>query len=192
VSHVRDALARDQAISERWTIAPIVHGRQPELPARVASVAQMARPLLLAVAERELGDGIVARARTVKEIRVALDAVVPDCALHLLGTGNPLSLLVFAIAGANSFDGLEWCQTVTDPDGVRLLHFQQRELVRSLVPEEILAKWTYDQATLLHNLAFYSWWMNQVRDAIRGQRAWDLLSKLVPPTAFEAFAHALT
>lgn len=43
---------------------------------------------MIAVPERELGDGIVARARAVHEIRRSLDSLGFYQPLHLLGCGN--------------------------------------------------------------------------------------------------------
>ena len=44
--------------------------------------------------------------------------------MHVLGTGNPWSIAVLAAAGADSFDGLEWCRVVVDRQTHRLNHFQ--------------------------------------------------------------------
>ena len=81
------------------TVAPIVHGAAALLPDAVRITAEELRPVLLAVPERALGDGIVERTRTVRNIREALSALEPYCPLHLLGTGNPLSIVAYALAG---------------------------------------------------------------------------------------------
>ena len=93
-------------------------------------VAEQLFPVLLAVPERALGDGIIARTLSVRRLRQALDKLGFYCPLHLLGTGNPLSIAVYAMAGADSFDGLEWCQTVVDHQTGKLFHFQQWDLFK--------------------------------------------------------------
>jgi hypothetical protein len=60
----------------------------------------------------------------VRRIRDELDKLPFYQPLHILGTGNPWSIAVLAAAGADSFDGLEWCRVAVDRDTGRLNHFQ--------------------------------------------------------------------
>ncbi len=89
------------------------------------------------------------------------------CPLHLLGTGNPLSIIAYALAGADSFDGLEWCQTVADHDTGRLLHFQQWDLLRHQTEWGRNNALPYIQSVLMHNLCFYGRLMADLHEAIR-------------------------
>ncbi|WP_182212931.1 hypothetical protein [Stenotrophomonas acidaminiphila] len=63
-------------------------------------------------------------------LRKALDDNGRYVGLHLLGTGNPISIALYAWAGADSFDGLEWCQTVVDHDTGLLFHLSQSDFFR--------------------------------------------------------------
>jgi len=90
----------------------------------VTEVATNLDPSIIAIPERELGHGIVQRIKAVKSIRASLNELGKYYPLHLLGTGNPMSLIPFAEAGADSFDGLEWCRTVSDWETLALYHFQ--------------------------------------------------------------------
>jgi queuine/archaeosine tRNA-ribosyltransferase len=112
-------------------VMPIVHAPKQRvgydlsmLPSVVSLVARSAQSPLIAVPERELGAGLVERGRTVQKIRRALDSLPFYQPLHILGTGNPWSIAVFAAAGADSFDGLEWCRMAVDVETMRLNHFQ--------------------------------------------------------------------
>lgn len=124
--------ADDKMLQERdFPLCPIVHlptTGEDELASVAAHiVSQVAKeldPLLIAIPERELGDGLLARVRSVRTIRKALDGLNRYYPLHLLGTGNPLSMVALAAAGADLFDGLEWCRTVADYDNGYLFHFQ--------------------------------------------------------------------
>jgi len=122
-------------------------------------VAKNTDPIMIAVPERLLGDGIIERAKTVLQIRKKLNET--DCyyPLHLLGTGNPLSILLYSMCGADSFDGLEWSQTTVDHNTGLLYHFQQRELFGEQSPFCTLNGFPYHQATFGHNLLFYRTWM---------------------------------
>ena len=155
---------QEQAIG---TVAPIVHGAAALLPDAARIAAEELYPVLLAVPERALGDGIVERTRIVRNIREALSSLEVYCPLHLLGTGNPLSIIAYALAGADSFDGLEWCQTVVDHDTGRLLHFQQWDLLRHQTEWGRNNALPYIQSILMHNLGFYGRLMADLHEAIR-------------------------
>lgn len=114
----------------RETLCPIVHlpvGTRDVAAAAAEIVVQIAReirPTLIAIPERELGDGILTRMKTVKAIRRTLDNVGFYQPLHILGTGNPTSIAALALCGGDCFDGLEWCRTAANYDTHSLLHFQ--------------------------------------------------------------------
>ena len=152
----------DQEFAEIATVVPIVHASPDVLPEAVVRVAESLSPSLIAVAERELGDGLLQRAATVRRIRESLVVSSPQTVLHLLGTGNPMSMLVYATMGADSFDGLEWCQTVVDHNSGRLFHLQQYDL---FLDQTDLAgvEASYRAKAMVHNLVFLTKWMEEVR-----------------------------
>jgi len=162
------------------TVAPIIHGPTKLLPTAARLVAEELFPVILAVPERALGNGIVARIQTVRRAREALDELGVHCPLHLLGTGNPLSIAVYAMAGADSFDGLEWCQTVVDHDTGRLFHFQQWDLFKDQTEWGSNGTLPYIQSALMHNLEFYRAFMADLREALMKNVAEDFLRRYVP------------
>jgi hypothetical protein len=91
------------------------------------TVAAQLKCLFIAVPERELGSGIMARAKLVTEITNALAKESPSCHLHILGCGNPLSFAILSVAGATMCDGLEWCRTYA-AENFHLHHTQQCRL----------------------------------------------------------------
>jgi queuine/archaeosine tRNA-ribosyltransferase len=153
------------------TVAPIVHGQTVLLPTAARMVAEQLFPVLLAIPERALGEGIIARTQAVRRLRKALDELGVYCPLHLLGTGNPLSIAVYAMAGADSFDGLEWCQTVVDHDTGQLFHFQQWDLFKDQTAWGNNGALPYIQAALMHNLEFYRTFMTELRNALMNDAA---------------------
>lgn len=115
---------------------PIVHVKQNEkgltrLPRIVKAISEHLRPPIIAIPERELGAGLAQRALTVRQIRDELDKLPYYQSIHLLGTGNPWSIAVLAAAGADTFDGLEWCRFAVDPELERLQHFQHYDFFRT-------------------------------------------------------------
>lgn len=166
---VADVLARvieDQKFST-GTVLPIVHGTPSGLPETAYGVADQLCPLMLAVPERALGDGITTRIRTVRRIRARLDTLQWYCPLHLLGTGNPISIAAYALAGADSFDGLEWCQTVVDHKAADLLHFQHFDFVREQTTWGSGKSLPFVHSALLHNLEFYRIFLGDLQDAMQ-------------------------
>jgi hypothetical protein len=185
--HVERAVLRDQKHSPNASVVPIIHAQTAQFPEVVADVAKRLRPILVAVPERGLGDGILARAETVFKIRKKLDLLggtrVP---LHLLGTGNPISVLVYSMCGADSFDGLEWCQTTVNHDSGLLYHFQQRELFgcqSSFCSDRL----PYIQGTLAHNLVFYMSFMARLQAS---KNLWKLSEEYLPKHFSQALRKA--
>lgn len=155
---------RDQLAAGSCLIIPIVHTTTDELPALCTEVAKASGVAMIAVAERRLGDGILQRFDTVKAIRAALDGLGRYVVLHLLGTGNPISIATYTAAGADSFDGLEWCQTVVDHDTGLLYHLSQSEFFAAQTSWAD-AGLSFQARTLAHNLEFYAAWMSRVQHA---------------------------
>lgn len=180
IASVERAVLRDHDSSKDASIIPIVHSPLDLFAEVVVGVAERLTPLMIAVPERELGQGIIARAKTVLSLRAALNTLGYYVPLHLLGTGNPLSIAIFAGCGADSFDGLEWCQTTVDHETALLYHFQLRELFGPQTPVDSVSDPSYVATTLVHNLLFYSAWMKQVRGAVLNANVKALLAKWFP------------
>ena len=179
--HCRSVL-QDQAQS-KGTILPIVHCRKEVLHQVVYEVARRLRPIMIAVPERILGDGILQRIRTLGRIRDCLGQLDYYCPLHLLGTGNPLSMLLYVACGADSFDGLEWCQTTVDQTTALLYHFQQWDFFASQTDLGKLNDVPYAQRAIFHNLIFYRSWMTKIRSAVLTDTYSHLLTEYLPEDA---------
>jgi len=154
------------AKSTNHDIIPIIHANDTDIEEIAITVLQQFNPKMIAIPERLLGDGIIRRAKTIARIRRKLNQCDRYVPVHLLGTGNPLSILLYVMCGADSFDGLEWCQTTVDHSTSLLYHFQQRELVGKQNEFCEMADFPYSQATLAHNLLFYRNWMDGIRDSL--------------------------
>jgi queuine/archaeosine tRNA-ribosyltransferase len=177
----QDAIARavaDQSDLPHTTVMPIVHGAPDALPDATREVVRSLAPLAIAIPERELGEGIQRRAATVSRLTAMLRQDHAPAAVHLLGTGNPLSMLIYWVAGADSFDGLEWCQTVVNFDDGSLHHLQHFDLFAGQsgidAPQGI-----YLESALAHNLVFLIDWMRRLRKADADQLR-RLIGSFVP------------
>lgn len=177
------AVERD-AMHTKAPVLPIVHaphrtkgGYELEmLPDVVRMIAESSAPPMIAIPERELGPGLMQRAKMMKKIRESLQDLPYYQPIHLLGTGNPWSIAVLLAAGADSFDGLEWCRMAVDAAGDRLNHFQhfdffkfQAQSAVSQVTRDAQSDQNVDFAgkVAFHNLEYYSDFLRRVQAAIR-------------------------
>jgi queuine/archaeosine tRNA-ribosyltransferase len=129
---------------------------------------------MIAIPERELGAGIFERARMVRRIREALASLPFYQPVHLLGTGNPWTIAILAAAGADSFDGLEWCRIVVDHDSGRLHHDQHFDFFSfqgrrgdSRIATDVINDPGINFAgkVAFHNLAYYSGFADELKHA---------------------------
>lgn len=185
-AHVALVAARwqaDRTAAGRCQIIPIIHGLARDLPALCAAVAAKTSVTMLAVPERRLGDGVLERARAVSAIRAALNELGRYVVLHLLGTGNPISIALYSAMGADSFDGLEWCQTVVDHETGLLYHLSQAEFFAGQTAWGDDDKLSFQARTLAHNLEFFSDWMRRLRDAVNQDRLPEFCRSNLPARA---------
>ncbi len=180
---ISDAVINEYERDLRLTskpLIPIIHlpktiGEKLEKSAALIAqrVARSIRSIAIAIPERELGEGLFARVRTMRSIRIALNELPFYQPVHLLGTGTPISVALLTAAGADSFDGLEWCRYVADASQATLHHFQLYEMfkwqdvipgvnaiTRAAANDERVR---YTGKVIFHKLHFYSSWMNRFR-----------------------------
>jgi len=175
-------------------LIPIIHApiennvRQHEkLPELFKEYASRMQPQFIAVPERELGEGIQLKSETVSKIRQSLNSLGRYQPIHILGTGNPLTILILSAAGADLFDGLEWCRTVADRDTGFLFHHQQFDLFErqsvewascDIVRQAMLNKNVrLNLKMAVHNLDFFVEWMVELQDDIKSNKVGNMIHK---------------
>lgn len=180
INEVERGVLRDQEKTYKGSIIPIIHAPTDLFPDVACGLADRLAPVMIAMPERELGQGIIERAETIWKIRKALNETGQYYPLHLLGTGNPLSILLYALCGADSFDGVEWFQATVDHDRGRLYHFQQREFFGQQSEFCSKPELPYVQATLAHNLLFYRKWMERIQTSLFSGTIAELVQAYLP------------
>ncbi|MEQ4487951.1 MAG: ATP-binding protein [Dehalococcoides mccartyi] len=179
-NEIEGGVLRDQEKADQGTVLPIVHACTDLLPEAALLVVKRLSPVMVAIPERELGEGLLNRAITLFNIRCRLNETGHYFPIHLLGTGNPLSILIYVLCGADSFDGLEWCQTTVQPDTGLLYHFHQRELLGCQCKFCSTKSVPYIQTTLAHNLLFYKTWMEQIQEGLVTTGLQNLVAQYLP------------
>lgn len=178
-AEIIDSVAKDQQQTS-VPVLPIIHARTNKdgeyifdsLPELVLEVTKRLNPPLIAIPERELGDGLQERIKNIVKIRALLNTLAYYQPIHILGTGDPIVIPFFIAAGADSFDGLEWCRKVVDRDQHRLHHFHhfdlfayQAEYADSSVTRDAINQEgvKFIAKVIFHNLDFYTDFMAKLR-----------------------------
>ncbi len=125
-----------------------------------------------------------------RRIRETLNELHYYQPVHVLGTGTPVSVALLAAAGADSFDGLEWCRFVADNETKTLHHFQHYDLFKwqddfALSAVTLEARKDpavrYAGRTIFHNLDFFTNWMDDLRSALGDdKRLVEFMTTLLP------------
>ena len=158
----------------------IIHGRNREAIVGEARLAvSEGASVGIAIPDRECGPNLLERMRTVCAIRRAMNHRDELLLLHILGCGNPVVMSVYALAGADSYDSLDWVQgavdirtlTVTDPVLLPSTGCKCRICVDLPGPDR--------QRAVLHNLLFYQDFGTRLRGMIRDRTVSDFLQEFL-------------
>lgn len=167
--HIKEtitAVARTAGSQKIGTTVPLIHSTPKSLPKIIRGVVEGINPQVIGVPERELGSSIFERAATVKRIREELDKTGRQIPLHLLGTGNPISILIYTLCGADIYDAVDWYRIVIDPKTCHPFHFAQRELIDCNCNACMVKDVAYYTQTMAHNLIFYNEFTDKIRTSI--------------------------
>ena len=176
--HIKDTItniAKTAGAQRSGSTIPLIHSDPESLLKVIHDVVEGIRPEIIGIPERELGSSIFQRAVMVKKIREELDKADQHIPLHLLGTGNPISMLTYSICGADMFDGLEWCNTVVVPKTGHLFHFIQKELIDCDCTACKIKDIPYHTQTMAHNLVFYRKFIEKIQESIKNEEIDQIL-----------------
>jgi queuine/archaeosine tRNA-ribosyltransferase len=145
------------ALTDRSQCIPIIHGRSAmELLETVAGLVRnsAAEFATLAVSERELGQTLSDRGKSIGRLRQILDDQGGGL-LHVLGCGNPISMAVYAYCGADTFDSIDWATGACDPTRDAIVDIPYFELLDCKCDVCKSPSSDYNTLVFLHNLLFY-------------------------------------
>jgi len=173
-------------IGDKEAFIPIIHGSPTTIPELAVEIAMKERWQMIAIPERELGDSISSRINTIQNIRKSLRINGIEIPIHLLGTGHPISILLYSAFGADSFDGLEWCQTIVNPKNGQLFHFTQKDFIDCRCDACTSGMTSYLTTILFHNLLFYIDWMVMIQKALQQGTIKDMMKKYIPEPFYKS------
>ncbi len=173
-------------------LCPILHAKHSsDFPEMCYLISENIQPDMIAIPERELGNGILDCAKTVFNIRSKLKDLNRYQQIHILGTGNPLSILVYTACGADSFDGLDWCQTVVDFKTATLHHIQQLDFFSQQSVYGDDHQMSYMARLFAHNHTFYQEWLNKIESNIQTDTIDKLLASYLPSLFYQKLSTLL-
>ncbi len=181
ITNTTRGVLKDKKVGDFKNVLPIAHAQDPEdFPTICAELARKLNPPLVAVPERELGEGVLEVAKRVLSIRNALNNTGKYYPLHILGTGNPLSILIYVALGADSFVGLDWCQTAVDHSTGHLYHTLQFDFFIHQTQFGSAKNLPFLTRLFAHNLQFYRSWMDRIKVAIQSQLISEMINEFLP------------
>lgn len=175
-----NSILASRNLSDKPGFVPILHGLSPDKLVSLMTGFVKKYPYLcnyVAIPERDCGDDIVEKARTIMRLRKVLDKDNHGRILHILGCGNPLSLLLFSYCGANMFDSLEWIKYVIDQNRLTTNDFSHLELINCECAICSGTKRSFTEKVLLHNLLFYQNYVLKIQSLIRRNEIFEFLGK---------------
>ena len=133
----------------------------------------------LAIPDRECGADLLERVRTVSAVRRVMNELDESRLLHILGCGSPVVMAAYTLAGADTFDSLDWTQGALD---IRSLTLTDPLLLRSTGCRcKVCSKLPGPDVhrALLHNLLFYQDFSAELRGMVRHGTLVDFLTSFV-------------
>jgi len=179
-----ESIRKSRALESAGELVPIVHGESPQ--ELLKAVKQVLRAFnfelhMISVPERETGQNIIERACLLGRIRKLLDQQDQNTILHLLGSGDPISLVLFIYCGVDSFDSLDWLKFALDPNELRMRHFSHLVLIDCDCQYCSDNRYSTFFQVLLHNLRFYQNLMDCIRKRIIADELEDFVKNVVNP-----------
>lgn len=170
--HIKEtitSIARTAGMQKSGSTIALFHSNTKLFPKNIRKVVDYINPEIVAIPERELGFSIFERAQTIKNIRIELDEIKKPIPIHILGAGNPVSILVYTLCGADMYDALDWSSTFIDPRTGQLLHFSHKDLVNCGCKACRMKKVPYNYQVMTHNLIFYGEFLDKIKGSIQNE-----------------------
>ena len=74
----------------------------------IRGISQFGQFAIIGVTEKELGNSILNRMKNISKIRKGLDDANNNAPIHVFGSLDPITSILYFLAGAEIFDGLTW------------------------------------------------------------------------------------
>lgn len=177
VDNTLTSIAKTAGLLKIGTTIGLIHALPQFFPKMVRKIVDSISPEIIAVPERELGADVLARASSIKKIRDVLEKNDTSIPLHILGVGNPVSILIYSLCGADMFDSLDWYNSIIDPASGQFFHFSHKELIDCECEVCKMEKIPYEYQVMTHNLVYYVDFLEKIRTALSENQTDEFLKK---------------
>ncbi len=186
-SKVLNFTKKSKKISKNSHCFTVVHGNTPsQLITVIENISKNNTEFLskISIPEKECGKTLETKITTIKKIRKIMSKENPTNILHLLGCGNPLSIALYAYAGADIFDNNDWSRWIINPKTLQYMDQNHIELINCTC--EICKRKNLDSTNkgLLHNLLFYQKFTNGIQTNIIQNKGLDFLKDYLDRKTF--------
>ena len=191
-SKAKNFIKKSSNISKINHCIAVLHGDTPSKLIKVVNNnVKDGTASMYAIPERDCGKTIYDKIKTIKEIRSILSEKNPTNILHILGCGNPLSMMLFTFAGADSFDSIGWSRWIINPKTLQFMDLNHIELIKcgcKICRRNII---DITSKAYLHNLLFYQTFTQELQLAIKNTDGLKIIKKYVDQKTFNKIVKSL-
>jgi len=171
------SIAKTAGMQKTGSTIALIHAIPEIFPKVTRGIVDYLNPEIIAIPERELGFSVFEKAQTISKIRVELEKTKRSILLHILGAGSPISILIYTLSGADTYDAIDWSNSFIDPETAQRFDFSHRDLVECYCKACKMKKVPYNYQTATHNLLFYLEFFDGIRDSVRNEKLDQILVK---------------
>jgi hypothetical protein len=133
--------------------------------------------------EREIGANVIQSCRFVKILRERLDEKQIFKPIHIFGCSDPISIILFVLAGADIFDGVGWIKYAFDRVNLRNVERSHLPFFKCDCVACNEVNWTnvssgeYEYRLLIHNLHSIEEFFYELRNEIINQKLEEIIQE---------------
>ncbi|MBM3911025.1 MAG: hypothetical protein FJ356_05195 [Thaumarchaeota archaeon] len=178
--HVVEYSKKSSKLENNNHCISVIHGQTSQLIKLVGTICNRnMQNAIIAIAERDCGKTLQDKINTIKKIRKTLNRKNETNVLHILGCGNPISMALFIMAGADSFDSVDWSRWLIDRKTLQFTDPTHRILLDCKCKVCSIKKIDPTLNVLLHNLLFYQNYLQDLRESIINGQNFNFLKKYI-------------
>jgi hypothetical protein len=145
-----------------FLIKPDRKGIKLDIDNIVKNVQLLSTFNIIGIAEKEIGESLIDRLLSVKRIREALDSAGISAPLHLFGNLDPVTSIMYFLAGIEIFDGLTWLR-FTFYKGKAIYDQNMAAIRRRIESNDTL----YKKMSLVENVLYLKNLQSEMRSFLR-------------------------
>ena len=130
----------------------------------------------IAIPEKELGNDLESIISNIIQIKKIINKYNEEKIFHVLGCGDPLSILIYSFFGVDVFDSRDWAKKVYNRNNLMCYPFSYLNTLNCECEICNSYKGNYTDKVLLHNLIFYENLTNFIKDNIKKRYFKNILS----------------